>query len=156
MLESSNKSCKDQHPNAAIRLRGEWFWRLTPLKSCSFRAMLQQGKPDFIGVRKFKVLLWSKNSLLFFLQILKGASTVISWSFARSVDIVAWPVQRRFAFCTSWKVSEVIQRSTSTRLAFPSTKNNRVEIAHKNSQSIYLRYIPRENWWKSIGSYPPC
>ena len=38
----------------------------------------------------------------------KGASTVISGSFARSVDIVAWPVQRRFAFCTSWKVSEVI------------------------------------------------
>ena len=38
----------------------------------------------------------------------KGACTVISRSFARSVDIVAWPVQRRFAFCTSLKVLEVI------------------------------------------------
>ena len=37
--------------------------------------------------------------------------TVISRLLARSVGIVAWPVQRRFAFCTSWKVSEVIQRS---------------------------------------------
>ena len=33
--------------------------------------------------------------------------------------MVAWPVQLLFAFCTSWKVSEVIQQSTSTRLAFP-------------------------------------
>ena len=41
----------------------------------------------------------------------KVACTVISRSFARSVDIVAGPAQRRFAFCTSWKVSEVIQRS---------------------------------------------
>ena len=31
----------------------------------------------------------------------KGVCTVISRSFARSVDIVAWPVQRRFSFCTS-------------------------------------------------------
>ena len=41
----------------------------------------------------------------------KGACTVISRSFARSENIVAWPVQRWFAFCTWWKVSEVIQRS---------------------------------------------
>ena len=41
----------------------------------------------------------------------KGACTVIRPYFARSVDIIAWPVHRRFAFCTSWKVSEVIQRS---------------------------------------------
>ena len=41
------------------------------------------------------------------------------------------PVQRRFALCTSCKVSEVTQRSTSTRLAFPATKNNSAEIAHK-------------------------
>ena len=33
-------------------------------------------------------------------------------------------MQWLFAFCTSWKVSEVVQRSTSTRLAFPATKNN--------------------------------
>ena len=38
----------------------------------------------------------------------KGACTVVSRLFARSVDIAAWPVQRRFPFCTSWKVSEVI------------------------------------------------
>ena len=37
----------------------------------------------------------------------KGACTVISRLVAHSVDIVAWPVHRRFAFCTSWKVSEV-------------------------------------------------
>ena len=30
----------------------------------------------------------------------KGACTVISRLLAGSVDIVAWPVQRRFAFCT--------------------------------------------------------
>ena len=41
----------------------------------------------------------------------KGACTVISRLFARSIDIAAWPVQRQFAFCTSWKVSEVILRS---------------------------------------------
>ena len=44
----------------------------------------------------------------------KGACTVISRSFACSVDIVAWPGQRQFAFCTSWKVSEVIQLAISS------------------------------------------
>ena len=64
-------------------------------------------------------------------RVCTGVCTVISRLFPRSVDIVAWPVKRRFAiaFCTSWKISEVIQRSTSTRLAFPATKNNSVEIA---------------------------
>ena len=33
----------------------------------------------------------------------KGACTVITRSFARSVDIVAWPVQQRFAYGTKFR-----------------------------------------------------
>ena len=57
----------------------------------------------YIGVTNCKVAVWFGAR--------KGACTVISQLFALSVDIVECPVQRRFAFCTSWKVSEVIQRS---------------------------------------------
>ena len=52
-----------------------------------------------------------QSCILFWRDSKKGACTVINRLLARSVDIVAWPVQWRFAFCTSWKVSEVIQRS---------------------------------------------
>ena len=49
----------------------------------------------------------------------KGACTVISRSFARSVDIVAWPVQRRFAFCTSWKVSGKLFNDRGEIISYP-------------------------------------
>ena len=61
----------------------------------------------------------------------KGECTVISRLLVRSVDIVAWPLQRRFAFCTSWKVSEVIHGNDrgeiisnlgSPRMSFPQTQ----------------------------------
>ena len=57
----------------------------------------------------------------------KGACTVISRQFPRSVDVVAWPVQRRFAFCTSWKVSEVISPQPKTTV-------------QKSPKKIYHRY----------------
>ena len=50
-------------------------------------------------------------------------------------DIVAWPVQRRFAFCSSWKVSEVVTQQPETS----------VEIAQKNLPSIYFRKTRQEN-----------
>ena len=42
-----------------------------------------------------------RNKLAFWFGVKarKGPCTVISWSFARSVDVVAWVVQRRFAYC---------------------------------------------------------
>ena len=81
----------------------------------SFSFLLQKNKPTQSAT--IVITLWTiaqrtnwKVAFWFGAIARKGACTVISQSLARSVDIVAWPMQRRFAFCTSWKVSEVIQR----------------------------------------------
>ena len=81
----------------------------------------------------------------------KSACTLISRLLSRSVDIVEWPVQRRFAFCTSWKVSEVIQRSTDTRPAFPATKKQQCRnCPQKSTIDIPSLNPPRklmEEYW---------
>ena len=63
------------------------------------------------------------------------AFSVISRSLARSVDIVAWPVQRRFALRGKFQTlfndqGEIESNGLGTRLAFPATNSNSVEIAY--------------------------
>ena len=101
---------------------GTVFWGKIPWSTSSWIFHLWPVTQAFhttIAIREFWFGPMARN----------GTCTVIT---ARSVDIVAWPVQRRFAFCTSWKVSEVIGYSTKLK--------------------IYFQYIRRENWWKSISS----
>ena len=74
---------------------------------------------------------------------------VISRWFPRSVDIVAWPVQRRFAFCTSWKFLEVIQRSSST--SFPRDQKQQCRSRPQkftiDIPSINARRKSMEEYW---------
>ena len=61
-----------------LRQWSEWnFWRAINSQCVSIQQMIR----DF----------W------FGAMARKGACTVIGWSFARLADIIAWPVQRRFA-----------------------------------------------------------
>ena len=70
--------------------------------------------------------------------------TVISRSFPRWVDIVAWPVQRLFAYRAKFqKLSNDRGEIRSnlgywTSLAFPASKSNSVEIAYISYKN--LRY----------------
>ena len=59
----------------------------------------------------------------------KGACTVISRSFPRWVDLAEWPVQRRFAYRA--KFQKLFNEVTlGTRLSFPASKSNSVEIGY--------------------------
>ena len=46
---------------------------------------------------------WTKVAFWFGVIARKGVRTVISQSFARLVDLVGWPVQRRFALCRKFQ-----------------------------------------------------
>ena len=82
----------------------------------SFSFLLQKNKPTQSATIVLTLWIYRREDklqscILFWRDSKKGACTVINRLLARSVDIVAWPVQWRFAFCTSWKVSEANQRS---------------------------------------------
>ena len=82
----------------------------------------------------------------------KGACTVISRSFPRWVDIVAWPVQLRFAyrekFQKLFKDRGEIRSNLGTRLALPASKSNS-EIAYISYKN--LRYTFDKSAKKSDG-----
>ena len=71
-----------------------------------FSFLLRKNKPTQSAT--IVLTLWIYRTFSFGEIARKGACTVISRLFARSIEIVAWPVQRRLAFCTLLKVSEVI------------------------------------------------
>ena len=71
-----------------------------------FSFLLRKNKPTRSAT--IALALWIYRTLWFGAIARKGACTVIGRLFARSVEVVAWPVRRRLAFCTLFKVSEVI------------------------------------------------
>ena len=72
----------------------------------------------------------------------KGACTVTSRSFPRWVDIVAWPVQRRFAYRAKFQKlfndRGEIRSNLGYSTSFPRKKSNSVEIAYISYKN--LRY----------------
>ena len=100
------------HPKVPLRPLSQTFLRIQ--KQYFVFVSSPKNKPIQSGTIVLILILWISYRTEDELQ-----SCILVWrdskkrrvhcrSFARSVDIVAWPVQRRFAFCTSWKV---IQRS---------------------------------------------
>ena len=71
----------------------------------------------------------------------KGTCTVISRSFPRWVDIVAWPVQRRFTYRAKFQKlfndRGEIRTNLGTRLALPTSKSNSVKIPYKNFRCTF-------------------
>ena len=81
----------------------------------------------------------------------KGACTGISQSFAGSVDIVAWPVQRQFTFCTRGKFQKLFSDQGKVisnlgyyiRLAFPATKTHIAYISYKILRYTFDTFVEK-------------